>query len=587
MDYAVFLAFVPLALALLATVAWTAWRRRPEGTSLTVLSVLCIGWITTNALEVWAPTPAGTYRFAQATYLFSSFAPAAWLAFACAFTDRMAWTRSWAFRLLLVLNAATAVAALTNPLHGLLWPSVGFVPVGRMLGMTTTHGPWFFAHAALCWVVMLLGSGLVVREYAEAYRSTRRISVAIALGALLPVVCNVLYVAHLIPTRKDFTSLTTAAGAVLMARGLYRYRLLTYRPVARNVLIESLHEGMLVLDVDGQIVDVNPALQRMLHLTAEPVGQPVATVLPGFDPAQPSAEIAFAQGDLLRYFSLRVSPLTLRSGRPAGHLVLLHDTTARRLAETALRHMNAVLEARNDDLDAFARTVAHDLKNPIHVIQGLADLLLDMGDEMPATARTDSVATILQQAQHMDEIVRALLLLAGVNRQTITPEPVSMAPVVARVVARLARQIEQAGATLDVPDVWPCVLGYGPWIEEVWANYVSNALKYGGAAPHLTLGFDAPSGGAVRFWVQDAGPGLTQEASARLFQPFSRVGDSQAEGHGLGLSIVRRIVEKLGGEVGVESTGIPGEGARFTFTLPCAPEACTSGEPAVRQCVPA
>jgi signal transduction histidine kinase len=126
-------------------------------------------------------------------------------------------------------------------------------------------------------------------------------------------------------------------------------------------------------------------------------------------------------------------------------------------------------------------------------------------------------------------------------------------------------------------------LGYAPWVEEVWANYLSNGCKYGGtpsAAPRLELGGDllpilpagdGQDGSMVRFWVHDSGDGLTSEQQNRLFTPFTRLDQARARGHGLGLSIVRRIVEKLGGQVGVESNGAPGQGSTFYFTLPAAP----------------
>ena len=112
-------------------------------------------------------------------------------------------------------------------------------------------------------------------------------------------------------------------------------------------------------------------------------------------------------------------------------------------------------------------------------------------------------------------------------------------------------------------------MGYSPWIEEVWVNYLSNAIKYGGKPPRLALGFDRPAPGPqpgmIRYWVRDNGPGLSAEQQAVLFTPFERLKNLRVRGHGLGLSIVRRVVEKLGGQVGVESS--PGEGSLFYFTL--------------------
>jgi signal transduction histidine kinase len=92
-------------------------------------------------------------------------------------------------------------------------------------------------------------------------------------------------------------------------------------------------------------------------------------------------------------------------------------------------------------------------------------------------------------------------------------------------------------------------------------------LKYGGQPPHLELDATMEADGMVRFWIRDNGPGLTPEEQVQLFNPFTQLGQVPADGHGLGLSIVRRIVEKLGGQVGVESEGIPDQGSVFSFTL--------------------
>jgi signal transduction histidine kinase len=134
--------------------------------------------------------------------------------------------------------------------------------------------------------------------------------------------------------------------------------------------------------------------------------------------------------------------------------------------------------------------------------------------------------------------------------------------------------IQEYQAEISLPAKWPLALGHAPWVEEVWANYLSNALKYGGRPPRLELGAEllpnvASSDITSRlacFWVRDNGRGLTSSEQARLFTPFERLSQAQIGGHGLGLSIVKRIVEKLGGTVGVASE--TGQGSTFFFTLP-------------------
>ena len=112
-------------------------------------------------------------------------------------------------------------------------------------------------------------------------------------------------------------------------------------------------------------------------------------------------------------------------------------------------------------------------------------------------------------------------------------------------------------------------MGRGAWVEEVWVNYVSNAIKYGGRPPRVELGATEQENETAHFWVCDNGAGLEPEEQARIFTPFTQLHQTRTGGYGLGLSIVRRIVEKLGGKVTVASDCAPGRGCTFGFTLPC------------------
>jgi signal transduction histidine kinase len=236
-----------------------------------------------------------------------------------------------------------------------------------------------------------------------------------------------------------------------------------------------------------------------------------------------------------------------------------------------VRSIRARLEKKAllDELDAFAHTVAHDLKNPIAVLGMRAELLRSMWESADDAALLEQIAELEKSAKRLNNIVDELLVLAGVRRQTAEPKPIEMEAVVQEALSRVDNLVRQTQAQVDGPGAWPTALGHAPWIAEVWANYLSNAMKYGGSPPRMRLGAEAvPERQRVRFWVEDNGPGLTPEQQAQLFKPFSRVTETRAKGHGLGLSIVRRITEKLGGGAGVDSQ--PGAGSRFWFELPAA-----------------
>ncbi len=243
-----------------------------------------------------------------------------------------------------------------------------------------------------------------------------------------------------------------------------------------------------------------------------------------------------------------------------------------------LQEQTVELETRNMELEAFCRTVAHDLKNPINVIKGYTEMLIS--DYSLGTPLDDDAIEMLhltdQTNDKMVNIIDSLLLLAGVAREADVPiQPIDMSTIISQVIQqRLTHIINKCQGKIafnslsnssDIKN-WPIAQGYAPWIEEIWANYLSNGLKYGGRPPHLELGANEQDDGMIRFWVCDNGPGLSKEAQAKLFTPFTRLHKDRADGHGLGLSIVQQIIEKLGGKAGVES--ILGQGSMFYFTLP-------------------
>ena len=241
----------------------------------------------------------------------------------------------------------------------------------------------------------------------------------------------------------------------------------------------------------------------------------------------------------------------------------------RKRAEEALRRSNLELQNRNEDLDAFAHTVAHDLKSPVSLVIGYSDELASETDMVTEEEQRQGLAAIARAGHKMNSIINELLLLAEIRTSEVAGQPLDMSSLVKEALQRLAEISIDQHAQIVLPETWPVALGYGPWIEEVWVNYLSNALKYGGAPsapPRIELGAEAQSDGMVRFWIRDHGPGIPAESQARLFTQFTRLDQVRAKGHGLGLSIVRRIVEKLGGQVGVISQ--VGKGSTFFFALP-------------------
>ena len=232
-----------------------------------------------------------------------------------------------------------------------------------------------------------------------------------------------------------------------------------------------------------------------------------------------------------------------------------------------INYVHQQLRKKNDELKAFSHTVAHDLKNPLNAIRGFSELL----DEACEASEYQDFAEyiyLLQQANHEAlNIIDSLLLLAGIDNEKAHLEPLNMPELIERSIQQLSHFEAEYQPDIRIQaGNWETVIGQAQWVQAIWVNYLSNAIKYGGRPPVITIGNCEDSGGQIKFWVKDNGNGLSLEEQKQLFIPFTHIGKRCKNSHGLGLSIVQRITERCNGFVGVES--VVGQGSLFYFTLP-------------------
>lgn len=256
-------------------------------------------------------------------------------------------------------------------------------------------------------------------------------------------------------------------------------------------------------------------------------------------------------------------------------LVLYREQLEQLVAERTIDLQNKTLQLeskseelilQNRELDAYAHTVAHDLKQPVSNLMGASSLLNAENLELSAEKNRVLLASIQQSSKKMHAIIDSLLLLASVRKNdNLKLEKINLENIAHEAYQRLLPLASEHHARVTFTGHWPQVMANPQWVEEVWVNYLSNAIKYGGNKPEIEIGVTNLANGFVKCRVQDFGSGLSTEQQAKLFEQFTRLDSGTAEGHGLGLSIVQRIVHKLGGEVGYERS-LQG-GSIFWFTL--------------------
>src|SRR5512136_1157562 len=278
MQYTLFVILAPLAAITSIAAAVYIWRHRTAPGALALMGALIAitGWLTLNTLELVDPTEVGTLLWAKLEYLFFTSAPVAWLLFALQYTGRNKWLTPRRIALLFLVPLIVSFFALTNDGHHLIWNNYVFTPINNWLAMNVVaYGPWFWVHIIYSYSMVFVGAFIIVREYFQSWKPYRQQSVWAVIGAIVPIVFNVVYVFHLIPGfRKDYSSVSYALSGLAFSMAILRYQLFDLMPVAHKTLVDEMSDGVLVVDRQNRVVDVNPAARSALNLsTGEAMGQ--------------------------------------------------------------------------------------------------------------------------------------------------------------------------------------------------------------------------------------------------------------------------------------------------------------------------
>ncbi|MGB7768184.1 MAG: ATP-binding protein [Verrucomicrobiia bacterium] len=336
----------------------------------------------------------------------------------------------------------------------------------------------------------------------------------------------------------------------------------------QQVLFNSMLEGLLLLDRNRRIYLANRAFKNLFGLKTELRGKTVMEALRVHELAA-LVERVESDGQVFDY-ELKLPELSERwlqvnaaaifnsAGEREGTILVFHDLT--RLKQ---------LERTREE---FVANVSHELRTPLSLIKGYVETLLDGARSNPEVAER-FLRIIERNTQRLDLLIQDLLTISALEsgRVKLNLQPVALRPLVEKVLADLKKPAGTKGVNLvnELPDL--TVTGDASRLEQVFANLVDNAIKYGRTQGTVTIGGQKADANKIEVFVQDDGPGIPPESLDRIFERFYRVDKARSReqgGTGLGLSIVKHIVQNHGGEVWAKSE--PGKGATFFFTLPAA-----------------
>jgi len=362
-----------------------------------------------------------------------------------------------------------------------------------------------------------------------------------------------------------------------------------------HALFENTQEAILIANGDSRYVDANPAACALTGYTrAELIGMKVRDITPiaaqdsGIRQWKEFLRTGKMEGEYaIRRRDGRMVEVEFRAVAnflPGLHLSVMRDITERKQAEHQVRRLNEELERRVEErtaklrealreIDTFSYSVAHDLRGPLRAMTGFSEALLqDFSPNLPAEGQ-DFVLRIADAGRRMDALIMDILAYSRLSRDEVPLDPVGLEDVVNQVLTNMAKEIRERQATVTVRSPLPRVVGHAAMLEQVVTNLVSNAVKFSrrGVAPEVVIRAES-RGGTVRLWIEDNGIGISPEYQERVFGLFQRLNPVEAfPGTGVGLAIVRRAMERMGGSSGVESTS--GQGSRFWVEVPQAPPA--------------
>ena len=416
LQFSVYVLPVIASAILSAAVAVVAWRRRPASgaTALALLMGFVTIWSIGYTLRLLSVDLESKLFWAKFRYFGILLVPATWLILAIQYTGYgKRWLRSWAYAALTLEPAVMLVLVWTNEVHHLFWAQTDLASYGPLTLLSTVHGPAFWAHTIYSYILILAGSLLLGLMLIRSSGLYRRQVFSLLLALLSPLVGSVLSIFDLFPIPLDLVPFGFSLAGLALAWGLFRSRLLEVAPVAREAVIEALPLATLVLDVRGQIVDLNPAAERLLGLSVlEVVGRPAEEVLSRFPDlldlcrAEGEAEVVLGEDEERRVFRARASALRDQAGTAIGRVITLEEITEHKRAEETLQK-----ELRR------IRTVA-EVARVGATVDEISDLLDRTARLLQSRLEFDHVAIYMVDEQHAHII---LTVAAGEGEPELSP----------------------------------------------------------------------------------------------------------------------------------------------------------------------
>ena len=559
--------FTPYLMAYVAAsaislfLAFISWNLKPINGSKVlgaVLFAICL-WMSAYTVQILSTNLNVKLFFIRFEFLGLISSVYLWFIFVIHYTDYRAFKKPWVYLSLAIIPLITYVQILTIDQHEFFYKNISIEKIKGVFMISKTYSVGFYIWAGYAYFLLIASLFLVLYKAISMPKLYRKQILPVAIAVASLIIPNTLHITDNNPIHPfDPTGIAFVAVAIVVLYSLNVQRFLNVVPVAHDIVFKNAKMGILILNDQDRIIDMNPASLRIFERKKRDcMGKKITDILHEFNElreslqakSEPIIEVNLGQKNIT--YEIKVASLRKNGSKRYGSIIMLWDISE--------------LKSALYELDAYAHTVAHDLKTPIGNMMGYADLIRNIPKDDPEQDKM--LDNIVKSGHKMTDIIDELLKLAEIR--SIDPNQVKtieLQPLIQGVLQRILPN-DMVDNIVIQPNRWPEILGNHIWVEEIWVNLVSNAYKYGGNPPVIEIGWTTHNS-YYHFFVKDNGQGITPDEIQKLFTQYSRLTKHQNKiaGHGLGLSIVHRIVKKMGGKIWVKSK--PEMGSTFYFSIP-------------------
>lgn len=350
-----------------------------------------------------------------------------------------------------------------------------------------------------------------------------------------------------------------------------------------SAIVDSSNDAIVSKDLQGVITSWNQGAERLFGFTAaEAVGKSITIIIPPDrlheetnilqrlrrgERIERLETIRMRKDGVQLHVSLTISPVRDADGRIMGASKIAHDITERAAQERALLAANEALRRANSDLEQFAYSASHDLQEPLRMVATYSELLKKRFHAQLGEVGGEYINYTVEGAMRMERLLKDLRVYTQLSMEELKPEPVVDAnQVLSKTLGNLQVAIQEANAVISSEPL-PLVAVMEFPLEQLFQNLIANAIRYRGShSPQVQIAARECHEGWL-FFVRDNGMGIHPQYREQIFGVFKRLHSaSEFPGTGMGLAICKRVVERVGGRIWVESE--PGRGSAFFFTLP-------------------